>query len=397
MRIILSGGWGFGNLGDDAILLVSIKLLQQKYPLSEIVIITNNVKETEHILLNQSMITIEESVFKKVFGDIRTNISMSISQKIRSYTKKKIGEYAIVLKQKIKDDMFMFKTCNKQNSDAIESFRRLCESANMYIMSGGGYLNDWKEMSIAKHIESTIANEQGLKCYLIGQTIGPFISRNSFRIVNNICSLMQGLLYRDVESIKDTRKMGLECYEEPIPDLALYEEFFFVKKKQIVIIPFRKDIVENIDNFCRNIEIIAESTNLKIIVAVTQLWYSQIEIALFIYNSLMNRNVDVEMFIPKDVFELQRILGESQLVISQNLHGLIMAYRSCTPVISLNLDRKFVTFMSMIDASGFMIEPKCISGYNLYDLCRKRFDVLEKSKMKLFINQIENTIDKVLK
>ncbi|UVO98885.1 hypothetical protein NXV86_02235 [Bacteroides sp. BFG-257] len=65
MRIILSGGWGFGNLGDDAILLASIKILKWKYPLSNIVVLTNNVKETEQILLDQSEIEIEESIFKK--------------------------------------------------------------------------------------------------------------------------------------------------------------------------------------------------------------------------------------------------------------------------------------------------------------------------------------------
>lgn len=67
MRIILSGGWGFGNLGDDAILLASIKILKWKYPLSNIVVLTNNVKETEQILLDQSEIEIEESIFKKIW------------------------------------------------------------------------------------------------------------------------------------------------------------------------------------------------------------------------------------------------------------------------------------------------------------------------------------------
>ena len=89
MRIILSGGWGFGNLGDDAILLASIKILKWKYPLSNIVVLTNNVKETEQILLDQSEIEIEESIFKKKFGDVRINVSMNISLKIKQYIKGK--------------------------------------------------------------------------------------------------------------------------------------------------------------------------------------------------------------------------------------------------------------------------------------------------------------------
>lgn len=48
--------------------------------------------------------------------------------------------------------------------------------------------------------------------------------------------------------------MGIECQEEAIPDLALYEESFYRKKKQIVVVPFRKDIMDNIDNLCENIK-----------------------------------------------------------------------------------------------------------------------------------------------
>lgn len=396
MRIILSGGWGFGNLGDDAILLASIKILKWKYPLSNIVVLTNNVKETEQILLDQSEIEIEESIFKKKFGDVRINVSMNISLKIKQYIKRKINKYEIKVKNAIKSDLLLNEICSEQNADAIESFKYLCESASLYIMSGGGYLNEWTEMAIAKYIESTIANKQGLKCYLIGQTIGPFISKGSFSVAKKICSLMHGIFYRDVESINDTKNMGIECQEEAIPDLALYEESFYRKKKQIVVVPFRKDIMDNIDNLCENIKRISQSNDSKIIVAVTQLWYEQIGIALFVYNSLIYRDVCAELFIPKNVFELQQVLGESRLVISKNLHGLIMAYRSNTPVISLNADRKFVTFMNMIYASNLIIEPKYVTKYNLCDLCEKALKNHKESEMKLFIDQIKSTIDKTL-
>lgn len=396
MRIILSGGWGFGNLGDDAILLASIKLLKHKYPLSNIVVITNNVKETEQILIGQSEVSVEESIFKKIFGDTRINLPINISQKIRKHIKRKIKKYTVRINSVINSDSLFLGTYFTDNADALESFRRLCESASMYIMSGGGYLNEWKEMAIAKYIESTIANKYGLKCYLIGQTIGPFISKGSFNIVSNICTLMQAIFYRDVDSIFDTKRMELECLDEAIPDLALYENFSFEKKNQIVFVPFKKDVVENIDNLCNNIEKIAENDNSKIIVAVTQLWSVQIEIALFVYYSLLYRNVNVEICIPKNVLELQSLLGESRLVISQNLHGLIMAYRSNTPVISLNAGRKFVSFMKMIHASDLIIEPKLITEFSLYDLYKKAFDESRENEMEIFIRQIENAIDKTL-
>ena len=50
MKIILSGGWGYGNLGDDAILYSSIKLLRDKFPDSTIVVLSYNIPETESII-----------------------------------------------------------------------------------------------------------------------------------------------------------------------------------------------------------------------------------------------------------------------------------------------------------------------------------------------------------
>lgn len=152
-------------------------------------------------------------------------------------------------------------------------------------MSGGGYINNWTEMGIIKFIEVYIASKKGLRCYMLGQTIGPFKNIYNFNLAKSICSLMQKIYYRDVESIKDGKRMGISC--EIIPDLALSEELHFGKQNKITIIPFNKKIVDNIDVFTENIKQIAElADNAKVIITVSQLWYAAINIAVFIYSSL---------------------------------------------------------------------------------------------------------------
>ena len=49
MKILVSGGWGYGNLGDDALLVATIDLLKEKYPNSEIVIMSYDDIETQKL------------------------------------------------------------------------------------------------------------------------------------------------------------------------------------------------------------------------------------------------------------------------------------------------------------------------------------------------------------
>lgn len=368
-NIILSGGWGYGNLGDDAILLSSIKLIQGKNPNRDIFVITNNPMEIYPILIDYYNIHIVESIYKSISGNqhtvypgVRNLLRQSIVNKIHKIFGRNKSKIIQIIKS---PDTFI-----KQHNDVIKNFEELCESSEVYLMSGGGYINNWIEMGIVKFIEVYIASKKGLKCYMLGQTIGPFKNIYSFNLAKSICSLMQKIYYRDIESVKDGERMGVVC--EIIPDLALSEEFYFVKQNKITIIPFNQKIVDNIDIFIKNIKQISESVNnAKVVVAVSQWWYTSINIAVFIHTSLLQNNINAEIAIPSNVLELQRILGESKLVISQNLHGLILAYRGHTPIISLNSARKFISFMEMTGNPDLIIEPDKMENKELVNLAKQ--------------------------
>ena len=45
-RILLSGGWGYGNLGDDALLETSVRILRDFYPQSKITIMSYEPSES---------------------------------------------------------------------------------------------------------------------------------------------------------------------------------------------------------------------------------------------------------------------------------------------------------------------------------------------------------------
>ena len=66
-NILISGGWGYGNLGDDAILLSTIKLTRSKFPNAKLHIFSYSPNETKDIILDSNC-ELHSSVHRLLFG-----------------------------------------------------------------------------------------------------------------------------------------------------------------------------------------------------------------------------------------------------------------------------------------------------------------------------------------
>lgn len=371
MNIILSGGWGYGNLGDDAILIATLKLLKQKYPTSHITILTYNIEETKAIVSQFSDISIKPSIH--VITDPPSMIDLSYNFGIKKIYKPFINKKEHYQKEH-KSKKLIQKILHsplaalEEHKEELTKYSELCKNSNLYIMGGGGYINDWNYSIATKYLEVFIAKRYNLKCYAIGQTIGPFHKSYTKALAQKLFSNIDFMFFRDIESIKDIKDMGLTCIDEVIPDLALFESYTTIKKKQITLIPFLPDIESNIERIGENLKNIVRESGCEIVITVSQLWESQCQIALSVFFYLQKLNLNPQLLIPRNVYELQEIIAQSQYVISQNLHGLILAYRSNCTVISLNSRRKFKSFMATIGAPNRIIEPEQIKGNELFQI-----------------------------
>ena len=56
--VVLSGGWGYGNLGDDAILVSALKLIRENLPEAAIRVITCDEHGTADLLHPDQKVTI---------------------------------------------------------------------------------------------------------------------------------------------------------------------------------------------------------------------------------------------------------------------------------------------------------------------------------------------------
>ena len=394
-KIIVSGGWGYYNLGDDAICSATTKILERKYPKAKIVVLTYNVEETKEILNSSENIEVYESLHKSMFNDYDISDSARIIFDINRQLLNKLKRRGI-----IRDNSSLYvKRCLsnidvflKEYEEQISNFYHLCSDSDIYIMSGGGYINNWNSSLVSKFIEVAIAKKMGLKCFLIGQTIGPFFKRRNEQLTKKMLDIVDGAFFRDIESINDAKKWGANITRnEVVPDLALYEKYNFNTENYILIIPFNESLLDNFATLSINLKKIIFQKKTRIVITVSQLWGHELYVASALFVSLKNSAIDVSLVIPNNLFELQEIIGKAKLVLSQNLHGLILAYRSGVPIICMNNKRKFVSFMKSISNEGAIILPEDLTDENLYKLSSSQID--NKRDMKDFHNYIYDIIE----
>lgn len=397
-KLILSGGWSYGNLGDEAILMASLKLLHQQYPDHTIVVLLYKRNETVKYLEALSYVQIAQSLHSRMYGveEKKMDFGGSFLDELKLPIKRRFHNLLAPIRKKNELKRFLVSPAEyyKKYNVAKEYFVGLCKDADLYVMSGGGYFNTWNEMILSKLLEVCTAKAQGLRTYMIGQTVGPF-NAQARQVYRLVLDHMDGCFFRDIESVKDTKALGYDCLTEVIPDMALGEETLYAKDNYIAFVPFLSDLNRHMDDIIENLRAIVADAGCKVVITVSQQWPWCMQVATSFYVAMRNKGLEVRYIIPEDYKDLEQILSSAQFVFSQNLHGLILAYRGHTPVVSLNDRRKFVSFMKTIGYEENLIAPSRITKSNLYD-CFKRRSAFDFGRCREFQRQIMEAINQTL-
>lgn len=397
-NIVLSGGWGYGNLGDEAILISSINLIHKLYPHCHIDVLIYRECETVKYLKSLDYVDVKESTYALMYGIKYETFDFgeSLLCEVAAPIKRRIKHIIDIIKRKYSNYKLLRnqESYLKQYSNVTKYVEDVFSNADMLIMSGGGYFNKWHKMLVSKLIELDTAKRLEKPVLFIGQTIGPFDSY-SLEIARKNLDNVDGIFFRDIESITDVKGIK-NLLPEVIPDIALYDSFVQEKEKYIVLVPFRTDLNKYIKPIVCNVQKIFKESHDIVKIVVSQQWPWAMQIAMSFYFELRANKIDAELVIPRDFFHLQKILASSEFVISQNLHGLILAYRGHTPVYSLNTRRKFVSFMHMIGYPNNMNDPSDIDDNCLYSAYMNRHQ-FSFDKLATFRQQIEDAFRKITK
>lgn len=381
-KILISGGWGYRNLGDDAILIATIKLLTNQYPDVQIIVASYEPKETARIISQFHNVSIIPSIQLQLFGN---NL-------LYNYCPPQKWSFLFKLKYHIKD--WIIKQRNKIHYISLDicpqlyyKLVKLCNSSSLkqfkdidlFIMSGGGYINESIEVNITHFLEIESANHYNIPTYIIGQTIGPFERKRTKKLIKRYFQKVKKIIVRDYESQKELQDLKIKVDQHIIPDLALLDFIQLQNKKQsqiLTIIPFF-GINNHFKEIVQLIKDIKSIYHYEIVITISQQWTQPIVFGETLNKMLIDENIPSRFIYPKDVYELQTILTNSEIVLSQNLHGLIMSYRTGAKIISLNNKRKFISFIEQVNLNG-----KCFS-----------LDDIKSSELKEYIIQnIENQI-----
>lgn len=358
-KILISGGWGYANLGDDAILLTTIKLVKEKYPGARLVIMTYDCKDT-HKNNFQEDITIVPSVHRifsgklskiklKILSDPHRMIPMApgllkrVKLRAQKAVMNRLGNY---LRNRFQRYM--------KNPERLSNYSEFTD-ADLFIQAGGGYfLGSWTDSVYSRILELTIVNKLNIKSLIIGQSIGPILQETR-ALVQNALMNVSLVSVRDCETFKELYDLGITPVL--IPDTVLScSDFNYQVNRQIAIIPGSSKLKEEeLYAIGSSLRAISKKTGFGFKILVSRLWEPDVLNAYAIYHQLTNKGVNVELVIPENYQALQDQLGSCAIVVSQNLHALILGWRAGRPCVSLNDRRKFISFMEQTKQSARLI------------------------------------------
>lgn len=176
MKIYLTGGWGYGNKGDNAIFEAMIASITAAYPGCEFVISSFNVEETR---IQHGLEAIPSAHFyltkKAPLGLVRwASLFLWYSTGMAS-----------LLLPSLRVHLEAIKKCD------------------VLVLGGGGYINDeWVDMLSSRFVEIQMAHSLRKPIVIYGQTVGPigkFWTRPIFR---HFIHKVTRIAYRDEQSRK---------------------------------------------------------------------------------------------------------------------------------------------------------------------------------------------------
>lgn len=353
MNILISGGWGYGNLGDDAILHATLKLLLQIYPSANIRVLSYDPQTTEVELNNKFLVY--ESVHRVLFGTSAFKQLMVYNKVSDIYCKYPILDR---IRNRMVYEVNRLLLHQEKKRPVLNSLQinKLFKTADLFIMSGGGYFNNWYESLISRMEELKLAQKYGIRHYIIGQTLDSFSAEYKEEL-QSLLKNVTAISVRDLKSHDELASMGIKSLVAP--DLALsgfnLDKVCNTKEfGEIVFIPAElplncwESIVDTLSHY-------AKDHDIKIRIVVTRLYNSDIFQAKRCLDRFKKNKVEVKFRIPKNFKDVCEDLTQSKFVISRNLHGLILGYVRGANVLALNDTWKFRGFMEQINASEMIV------------------------------------------
>lgn len=322
-KIVISGWYGPGNIGDEAILQALINELKNKYKNADITVLSFNPKYNKRIHKIKAVYQIPSSIKRWLWSIFTLNF---------------------------------FKTF------------KIIRECDIFIMGGGGFLSDWPNKNVPKQwlkqFKIVKFLDKNKKTYIYKMGVGPFIYENNKKLVKNCLNkYVDEIIVREKFSYNELKKIGInkeikiEIDPVAVMDSKKFLKNNYVEYKTIGVIYtkyFNNDELKwkkLLNLFEYQIDIILKNGfNVKLL-----FFQSGIEkqLADCFKNKFGNKIEIIFLNNFVDAFnEIQRCQG----IISFRLHGNIISYNLKKPFLPIIYHYKTAGFLELINFDKEVIE-----------------------------------------
>ncbi len=305
-KIVISGWYGFGNIGDESILQAMIDTFKKEWEECEIIVLSFNPEYT-----------------------IKT-------QKVNAVHQIPINGIKTWLK-----NIVLFRW--------IKTLRAIQE-CDIFVMGGGGFLSDWQpEVPVGWLKQMRIAKFFGKKTILYGIGAGPFLTEQGKRDTKYyIDHFVDEITVRDTTSLLNMKSLNvdtdLKLYKDPVMDLKI--DTTKIKRENIIGINFLelfkyKSFNQAEERFNQYVKSLNE-----ILIYIKEHYPAYtIEFVSFFendtnfYKRYFNK-FHIKIIEPNDYTELVSSMKKYKLFIGTRFHSLIFALKTNTPAIGIVYQHK---------------------------------------------------------
>ncbi|QSX06127.1 polysaccharide pyruvyl transferase CsaB [Sedimentibacter sp. zth1] len=340
-NILLAGYYGFGNLGDEAILEMFLELFKNSKNIDKVTVLSGNATETKD-----------------------------------KYNVNAIGRY-----------------------DIASVFSNLLKS-DVLVFGGGSLLQDVTSKRSIYYYLSLIVLAKMLrkKVILLSQGIGP-IHESNFKNVGRVLKKADIITVRDYKSIEilesmNVKKERIKFSADPVIDLCSESKIFKTSGKKKVCFSLRNwkdldlknDVCNVVERLYKNdIECtficFHHNIDSKLLEELEEILGEK---AIFIKNRLSTKNV-------------LDIIKNMDVLVGVRLHALILAASAFVPFIALSYDPKIDEFLKCLDLESFtdMNHVNSIDSDALYGEIINKINNKDEEQLKLekSVNELRKTLD----
>lgn len=343
MRLVVSGGWSYGNVGDEAIAVSTLYLAKKFFSEYELLVTAYNTND----FLRHHSINALKSIHAIIADEFEQN-NISIEYYLHSG--------------------------NKEITEYISYF----DKDTIFLMSGGGYISGtWNDQIFARILEIEVAKMKGAKVFIIGQSIGPIYSKKLSKIFVEAANKCDFLSVRDGQSIEYLKEIGVIKDINLTSDLAMiisdvypfegenknhicvmpacytkYQPNYVTEKSSLRIFLGKIHNRYNMYKYRRKInKIVANISKQRHIDFVLSTdWDADFN---YVQRIIQNTGIkDYSIYRELSILKMCGVLASGELTISSKMHPLIISTSYLIPTIGISYNFKTDHFMDIISRGG---------------------------------------------